>query len=215
MKSLLILLSISFAINVSALETEGEGRFIFFLHNQFMEDNALHVRHPEFGRVQYKEILAAYQELGFTTISEKRKGNVFPKTYALKVRDQIDSLMNTGVEASHITVIGTSKGGYIAQYVSTFAENPDLNFVFIASYQADDIQFLPEVNFCGNILTIYDKSDPLGVSAVDRKEASTCDIKHFKEIELDTGLRHGFLFRPMEEWIAPSADWASGNYELE
>ncbi len=213
MKNLVLLLTFLVSATLFASESESDERFIFFLHNRFLEDNALHVRHPEFGRAQYKEIIAAFEGHGFTVISEKRKGNVFPKTYALKVRDQIDSLMNTGVEANKITVVGTSKGGYIAQYVSTFANNPDLNFVFIACYQADDIQFFPEVNFCGNILTIYDKSDPMGVSAVKRKEASTCDIKYFDEIELDTGLRHGFLFRPMEEWILPCVDWANELYK--
>lgn len=215
MKSLLILLGISFAITASALENEGEERFIFFLHNQFLEDNNFDVRHPEFGRVQYKEVLAAYEEAGFTVISEKRKGNVFPKTYAVIVRDQIDSLKSTGVTADRITVIGTSKGGYIAQYVSTFTNDPALNFVFIGCYQQDDIQFLPEINFCGNILNIYEKSDPLGSSALKRKEASTCDIKNFKEIELDTGMRHGFLFKPLKEWIGPSISWANGDYDLE
>ena len=71
---------------------------------------------------------------------------------------------------------------------------------------------MPEVNFCGNILTIYDKSDEFGVSAIERKNKSTCKIKHFKEIELHNGLRHGFLFKPLKEWIEPAIKWAEGNY---
>lgn len=212
MKSILIVLSVLFSFALVAQETDSDQRFIFFLHNQFLEDNALHVRHPEFGVVQYREVIKAYEENGFTVISEKRKGNVFPKTYAVKVREQIDSLMSGGVAASHITVIGTSKGGYIAQYVSTYMQNPNLNFVFIGCYQTDDIQFLPEIDFCGNILNIYEKSDPLGNSAIERVETSTCDRSHFKEIELNTGLRHGFLFRPLKEWIEPSVAWANEEY---
>jgi hypothetical protein len=215
MKTVLFFFVLVFSSALSAIENEGDERFIFFLHNRFLEDNALTVRHPEFGNVQYKEVLSAFREQGFTVLSEKRKGNVFPKTYALKVRDQIDSLMATGVAANHITVVGTSKGGYIAQYVSTFAKNPDLNFVFIGCYMEDDIQFMPDINFCGNILTIYESSDPSGVSAVGRKEASTCSIKHFKEIELDTGMRHGFLFRALKEWIDPAVAWANGDYGSE
>lgn len=215
MKSIFFCFAVVFFLSLSAQEGGNDQRFIFFLHNQFAEDNALHVRHPEFGVVQYREVIKAYKESGFSVISEKRKGNVFPKTYAVKVRGQIDSLMSSGVQADHITVIGTSKGGYIAQYVSTFLQNPDLNFVFIGCYQADDIQFLPEIEFCGNILNIYEKSDPLGTSAVERMEISTCDIRHFKEIELDTGMGHGFLFKPLKEWIEPSVAWANGEYGAE
>jgi hypothetical protein len=29
-----------------------------------------------------------------------------------------------------------------------------------------------------------------------------------REILLDTGLRHGFLYRPLREWVEPVVDWA-------
>jgi hypothetical protein len=93
------------------------------------------------------------------------------------------------------------------------ANNPNLNFVFIASFRNNDIQDIPEINYCGNILTIYEKSDPFGVSALERKKMSTCEIKHFKEIELNNGLGHGFLFKPLKEWIEPTINWAKGNYD--
>ena len=40
-------------------------------------------------------------------------------------------------------------------------------------------------------------------------------IKHFKEIELNTGMGHGFLFKPLKEWIEPTIKWANGNYNGE
>ena len=148
-------------------------------------------------------------------ISEKRNGNVNARDYAVGIVNQIDSLLNIGIEPKKITIAGTSKGGYIAQYVSTLANNQDLNFVFIASFRNSDIQNMPEINYCGNILTIYDKSDPFGVSSLERKETSNCEIKHFKEIELNTGLSHGFLFKPLKEWIEPTIKWAKGDYNME
>jgi len=111
--------------------------------------------------------------------------------------------------------VGTSKGGYIAQYVSTLANNQNLNFVFIASFRNNDIQNIPEINYCGNILTIYEKSDPFGVSALEREKTSSCKIKHFKEIELNTGMGHGFLFKPLKEWVKPTIKWANENYNVE
>ncbi|WP_278022076.1 hypothetical protein [Flavobacterium ginsengisoli] len=122
--------------------------------------------------------------------------------------------MKKGIPPNHITVIGTSKGGYIAQFVSTFVANPDMNFVFIGCFMDTDIDQIPDLNWCGNILTIYEKSDIYGVSAIKRKETSKCKIDHFKEIELNTGLKHGFLYKVADNWIAPSKKWANGNYEL-
>ncbi|MEX0662987.1 MAG: hypothetical protein WD137_14445 [Balneolaceae bacterium] len=158
------------------------------------------------------EIINEFEKSGFEVISEKRNGNVNAREYAIGIVTQIDSLITNGTKPRNITIVGTSKGGYIAQYVSTLANNPDLNFVFIASFRNSDIENIPDINFCGNILTIYDKSDPFGVSAEGRMKTSTCEIEHFKEVELETGLGHGFLFKPLKQWIEPTIKWASGDY---
>ena len=185
---------------------------IFFLHNRFLEEHSLEDSHPEFGRVQYQEILAKFKSQGFKVISEKRGGNVNVQDYARKIVAQIDSLILLGHDSKNITVIGTSKGGYIAQYVSTYADNADLNFVFVACYREGDLQSFPDINFCGNILNIYENSDPYGVSALARKNTSTCNILHFKEVELYTKMGHGFLFKALDDWIDPALRWADGNY---
>ena len=83
----------------------------------------------------------------------------------------------------------------------------------MACFRESDINDFPEINFCGNILTIFEKSDAFGVSALSRKKTSQLKIGHFKEIALDTGLKHGFIFRPLEEWIQPSIRWAKGKYD--
>ncbi|QAA80336.1 alpha/beta hydrolase [Aequorivita sp. H23M31] len=210
-----LLIGILFCSTILACEKENNDRFIFFLHNRFLEEHELNELHPEFGRTEYNEIIAEFENSGFKVISEKRNGNVNAREYAIGIVTQIDSLIKNGTEPRKITVVGTSKGGYIAQYVSTLTNNPDLNFVFIASFRNNDIQTIPEVNYCGNILTIYEKSDQFGVSALERKKTSTCEIKHFKEIELNTGMGHGFLFKPLKEWIEPTIKWANGNYNVE
>ncbi len=210
-----LLIGILFYSTLFACENKIENRFIFFLHNRFLEEHELDELHPEYGRTEYKEIVSEFEKSRFNVISEKRNGNVNAKEYAIRVVTQIDSLIKSGVEPQKITVVGTSKGGYISQYVSTLANNPDLNFVFIACFRKNDIENIPEINYCGNILTIYEKSDPYGVSALERKKTSSCGIKHFKEIELNTGMGHGFLFKPLKEWIKPTVKWANGNYNVE
>ncbi len=207
-----LLIGILFCLTIFTCGKENDDRIIFFLHNRFLEEHDLNELHPEFGRTEYNEIIAEFKKGELKVISEKRSGNVNAREYAIGIVTQIDSLIKNGTEPKKITVVGTSKGGYIAQYVSTLANNPDLNFVFIASFRNSDIENIPEINYCGNILTIYEKSDPFGVPALERKKKSTCEIKHFKEIELNTGMGHGFLFKPLKEWIKPTIKWANGNY---
>ncbi len=209
-----LLIGFLFCSTLFACETENDDRFIFFLHNRFLEEHNLNELHPEFGRTEYKEIIAEFEKSGLKVISEKRSGNTNARDYAVVIVNQIDSLIKGGTEPKKITIIGTSKGGYIAQYVSTLANNSDLNFVFVASFRDSDIENIPEINYCGNILTIYEKSDPFGVSALERKTTSSCKLQHFKEIELNTGMGHGFLFKPLKEWIEPTIKWANENYSM-
>jgi hypothetical protein len=187
--------------------------YVFFLHNRFVESNPLDAMHPEYGKCGYQEIINEFKKENFTVLSEKRKANTNVKQYAKKIVSQIDSLFKKGVKPYNITVIGTSKGGYIAQYVSTYLKNPDVNFIFIGCFIETDIVDYPEINFCGNILNIYEKSDEFGNSAIKRKNTSTYKITNFKEIVLNTGLKHGFLFKPLQEWIKPCVKWARRNYK--
>ena len=203
------------ACQKNLVNQKSSDNYIFFIHNKFLENNVSGTLEPKYGtRAEYNEIIYSFKKDGFVVISEKRKPNTNGKDYATKVVRQIDSLLKKGVKPNHITVIGTSKGGYIAQYVSTFAKNPDLNFVFIGSYQNSDLKDLPGINFCGNILTIYEKTDSFGVSAIKRKQSSQLKVNHFKEIELNTELKHGFLYIASDKWIKPSKMWAKQNYLL-
>jgi hypothetical protein len=188
--------------------------YVFFLHNKFIEENDLNAVHPEYGKAEYDKILESFRKDNFIVFSEKRKKNTNASDYAEKVVKQIKTLLKKGIAPNKITVIGTSKGGYIAQYVSTYLANPNVNFVFIGCFRDSDIEEIPDINFCGNILTIYEKSDIYGVSALKRKETSKLKINHFTEIELNTNLKHGFLYKALDEWIVPSKKWANGNYEL-
>lgn len=192
-----------------------ERKYIFFLHNKFLEENPDGTYESNYGvKAEYSKILESFRKDGFVVISEKRKSKTNWIEYAQKVKIQVDSLILQGVKPNDITIIGTSKGGYIAQYVSTIAKEPSLNFVFIGAYQNSDIEDTPEIEFCGNILNIYEKSDEYGVSAIRRKELSKLPVPHFREIELNNGLKHGFLYIASDEWIKPCKMWANGNYEL-
>ena len=186
---------------------------LFFLHNRYLESNDLNRPHDVYGKMEYNEIITAFKANGFEVHNEIRPTNTDPKVYAQKIKLEIENLISSGVSPDHITVVGTSKGGYIAQYVSTYLANPEVNFVFIASVMKGDENTFPEINFCGNILNIYDLSDTSFVSGIKRKETSKLKISRYQDIAINTGLSHGFLFKAMKEWIDPTALWAYRKYD--
>lgn len=142
-------------------------------------------------------------------LSEKRPENTDEKIYAGKVVRQIDSLLDVGIHPENITVAGTSKGGNIAQYVSSLSKNPKLNFVFIGSSFKNDITGDDDdITLYGRVLSITEASDTgrIDLSAQPRFERS--NLTNFSEITLHTGLHHGFLFKALDVWIVPTEKWA-------
>lgn len=205
MKKLLLVCCLLMAVNVHGQY------YLFFLHNMWIELNGLDVPHPEYGKAQYHEIISKFKKEGLTVISEQRPAGTNGNVYAIKVARQVDSLLKKGVPASHITVAGTSKGGYITMFTSGILKNANLNLVLIGCCEESSLQD-DSVHLYGNVLSVYEKSDRFGSCQRQRVKLGN-DVKRFKEIELHTGLKHGFLYRAMDEWIKPASEWAKGNYK--
>lgn len=189
--------------------------YLFYLHGKIVEDqgpNAVEIING-YGAYEYNNILHAFSSAGFNVLSEVRQKNTDVIEYSHKIVEQVNTLISNGTEPQNITVIGASKGAIIAMLISSYLKNKDVNFVFLAGCNADVLAPLTMIQFCGNILSIYEKSDDFGGSCGVFKAVSQLSIPHYKEIELNTGLRHGFIFKPLREWVEPSIKWAKGNYE--
>lgn len=190
-----------------------EKKHVFFVHNKYLQLFPLGTSHPEYGKVEYREIVSAFENEGFTVISEIREKDTDGEIYAKKIAGQVDSLLKIGIKPQNITIVGTSMGGYITKKVSSTMANQDLNFVLIGCCSDEDIKDDPDLQLCGNILSIYESTDTLGQSCQALKLYSKKPIPHYKEIQLSTGLKHGFLYKALPDWIEPSARWANGNYK--
>jgi hypothetical protein len=191
-------------------------RYVFYLHGKIIEDqgvNAIDTANG-YGAYQYKEILDVFREQKFTVISEVRSKNTNPFDYARKMAKQIDSLIKIGVAANNITVIGASKGAIIAMIISSMLKNGQVNFVFMAGCNKDLAEGFSAIKFYGNILSIYEESDSIGRSCMDFRKRPSQKIPHYKEIELHTGLKHGFLYKPLPVWVQPAIKWAGNDYSL-
>jgi hypothetical protein len=180
-------------------------QYLFYLHGYIVESRNTRPVSPKFGVYEYSKILETLKDSGFVVISEARQKNPEIEPYARKVADQIRHLLKAGVPAEHITVVGASQGSWIAMLASTYLENRGVNFVLIAACSADK-QFLKTVNLHGNVLSIYESSD-VAQSCRDYRADAT-GLNDWKEVEVNTGLKHGFLYRPMKEWVEPTVAWA-------
>ncbi len=190
-----------------------KARYLFYLHGRIIEDqggeNAVS---PEFGRYEYAEILDTFADRGFVVISEVRPKNTNVIQYAQKIAEQINSLLKGGVPPANITVAGASKGGAITHKISSILHNKDLNFVLLAGCGEGYHEGF-DIDLAGNVLSVYDYKDNKGAGSCADFFTKSKDINHHKEIELKLGTGHGILYKPLEEWVEPTVQWASGNYK--
>jgi len=180
--------------------------YLFYLSGRIVEQGR-RPSHPQNGVYEYDSILNEFVRRGFIVISEQRKVDTDVEDYGHKVTAQVRQLIKAGIPARNITVIGASQGSWMAMLASTYLADRGVNFVLIAGCGADDA-FLALVNLHGNILSIYERTDQSGTCEKYRRDGT--GINRYAEVETNTGLHHGFIFKPLDAWIGPAAQWAHG-----
>jgi hypothetical protein len=157
----------------------------------------------------------AFENRGFTVISEIRPKGTKPYKYSGNIVRQIKTLLAHGIPPEQITVVGFSKGSAIALLVSAKLKNPGVNFVVMSgiSYQGThvprrykklvdrSVQFLQ-----GRFLSIYDEFDQK-CGVCQRAFQNASDDAIFKEIKVKNGLGHGLFYRPRRDWFEPVVEW--------
>ena len=180
------------------------GKWLFYLHGAIVQDQGINAVSKDFGPYKYLDILDTLRSKGFYVISEARPKDTRPEDYAEKISKQIDSLIAAKVSAGNITIVGASSGAAITMQIAMKMKKPEINYVIMGlcwPYSSNDYQ---NKDFCGNFLSIYESSDPHGSCELVFTGRS-CAL--FKEIKLNTGKSHGFLYQPYKEWVDPLVEW--------
>ena len=189
-------------------KVDSTARYLLYLSGYIVTADNIRPTSPRFGVYQYEEILTAFKQKGFVVISEARKQTVDIEPYAEKVAGRVRQLLKAGVLPQNITVVGAYQGSHIGMLVSTYLQNRQLNFVLIGACAADQ-GFLQLVNLHGNVLFISESTDRPALC--ERFRADATGLGEYKELETNTGQNHGFLYRPMKEWVEPTVAWAQGH----
>lgn len=190
-------------------EIDPDGRYLFYLHGQIVEDQGVRPVHPEFGVYEYEKILASLASEGFVVVSEARGPATDGEAYARKVVGQVEALLGAGVAPERISVVGFSKGGGIAVVVSSLLENEKVSFVFMGTC-VNWIRNWPELDLKGRVLSIYESSDPIAGSCEEPFSKSIIQPE-FEELGLQIGGGHGAFYRPRSEWLDPVVEWVGGS----
>jgi hypothetical protein len=180
--------------------------YLFYLHGAIVQDQGANAVSKDFGPYKYRDILDSLKSREFYVISEVRTKGTETDGYGTKIKKQVDSLLNSGVMAAQITLVGASAGAYMVVDAAIKLQNPKLNFVVMGMCWPDTYKEFSGKKLCGNFLSIYEASDPHG-SCEKLFQQKNCDGK-FKEVVINTGKSHGFLYQPYKDWIDPVVEFA-------
>jgi hypothetical protein len=191
-------------------KVDTKARYLIYLSGFIVEAGNTRPTSPKFGVYEYEQILEAFRRGGFVVISEARKQSHEIKPYAEKVAGRVRLLLNAGVPPQNITVVGASQGGWIGMLVSTYLKNRGLNFVVIGACGADE-GFLRLVDLHGNVLFIVERTDRSPATRCQMFLDDATGLGESRVVETNTGQAHGFLYRPLKEWIEPTIEWSQAH----
>ncbi len=183
---------------------------VIYLHGRIVQDQqSARPRNPKFGYYELEQILAAFRNRGFVV-----SGGIRPKSESVseaadRVVAQVRRLLDSGVPAERISVVGASMGGGIALVASARLQNLELRFCVLGvCLSENDRAFGTDRHPAGRLLAIREASDDL-TSACEpwKTDEGSQSRMVVREIVLNTGLGHGFLYGPLPEWLDPVLKW--------
>jgi hypothetical protein len=214
LKTLFILLFISSAVAGQTIsphlpkEIKRSENYLFYLHGGVVTalgNNAINQSVPEWGPYEYLNILDSLRARGFNVISENRKEGIDDSVYVNKIVSQVNSLLRAGVNTKNLLVIGASAGANIVIYTSAKLKSKEIKYVVMGGCWPNTYKIYQKVELYGNFLSIIETSDPHGTCFKifeNRKHLGS-----YREIKLNTGLSHGFIYKGHKEWIDPIVQW--------
>ena len=186
---------------------------LIYLHGRIVqEQQSARPTHPEWGTYELEAILEAFRTRGFAVTGEIRpKANTISQS-ADHVVEQVRGLLAKGVPPARVAVVGASMGASITLVASVRLQNPELRFVVLGACMSKNLEALVAEHGkkpAGRFLAFIEKSDELSQPCPAWSAAAGGPTLDAREIVLQTGLHHGFLYRPLPEWVEPTAKFVS------
>jgi dienelactone hydrolase len=178
-------------------------RYVFYLHGKILEDAGRNARSPRWGTYEYDAILERLGARGARVISELRARDTEVERYAAKVATQVHGLLQAGVPAAHIAIVGFSKGGEIAARVAERID-ADVRYAILAGCFGGSGNAR---RMHGRVLSLRERSDHLARTCEPRFDPARVKTGAQKEIVLDIGGEHGAFYRPDPRWVEPVMAW--------
>ena len=219
--ALLILLTVTISIPATAqgiVTTVPEhidpgAKYVFYLPDDIVTPADPEPRHPEHGVYQYLQIANQLMTRGFVVVTRPRETTDHPYLVAEDLAKQIRRLLDAGVPAANIGILGAGQGAAITVLITTQLRNPGLQVVVLSLCSETFIDFwiAHAELLAGNVLSIHaDGTKDRGSCQRFLEHCAQRDVREHRELRMAGGA--GFHFRASAEWLLPAIEWLRGNH---
>jgi hypothetical protein len=190
-------------------------RHLIYVHGRIVQmEQSARPHHAERGYYELDQILQTFRNGGFEVIGGIRPRDATVSGAADDLVSQVRRLMASGARAEEITVVGASMGASISLLASARLGDPDLSFALLGTCLSADVPAQREretMSPRGQILVIREESDETTTPCAAWNELGAGAGLSVREVVIRTGQGHGFLYRPMREWVEPLMEWAGAD----
>ncbi|MCB2203238.1 hypothetical protein KQI65_00705 [bacterium] len=190
--------------------------YMFYIPDDVVTGEDMQPVDPQYGKYDYAGIVNRFAAEGFTVISYPREKDTHPYLFADETVKEIQKLLDAGVPASHISIVGARVGGGIAVIITSKLRNPEIQVVLLATctevftaYWKEHEEYLS-----GNVLSIYHP----GTDRTSCRDYLELCLKHgvrrYYEIQMPENAAKGFFYRATADWVLPAMLWSSGKHDM-
>ena len=187
----------------------GSDRHLIYLHGRIVqEEQSVRPVSQRFGAYELEAIRAAFRDRGFELSSEIRPKGASVSASAERVVAEVRRLIDAGVPAERITIVGASMGASIAFAASARLQNPALRFAFLGACPLENVRAVRQEEGrppAGRLLVVHEKSDDTSAPCAAWRPEELPPPSTLREVVLETGLGHGFIFARFPSGSNPSS----------
>lgn len=184
---------------------DNKASYVFYSHGYIVEGDNPTPIHPRWGKYDFPAVKQKLADPSYHLIAAHRPANTDPFDYGRKLAKQVNELIDAGVPANNISLVGFSRGGFITAITSNYLKNKEVNFVILAACTSG-LGKNSEIKIYGKLLSMYETSDSVGsCDQVVARSGNT--VTSYQEVAISTGKEHGAFYRPVDEWLPPVKAW--------
>lgn len=181
-----------------------DDRYVFYSHGSVVEGENPTPVGPVWGRYDFPAIKQALKDPAYHLIAYHRPAKQRPYDFANRLANDVNRLIQHGVKAHNITLLGFSRGGALSILASHALAPVEINTIALAGC-GELLRNNPKIRFHGHVLSIYETTSKAASCQYVMDRGSK--VKSFKELPITTGKGNGAFYLPKNAWVDPVKAW--------